>query len=144
MTWLRPVLYRSSTPSVPLRLKGLIFIGLCLWYFMLIQVPEMCFDPSGLGGNVGCDLVVRRRGRSGRGVVVGLFEAASPGQSKELGNQRGSSRLRSCSLITVSSTQPLCCLFLQPWPITAWPHGNSNMETYQGLSFSLPLWHTAG
>lgn len=96
--------------------------------------------PSGLGGNVGCDPVVMRRGRSGRGVAVGLFEASSPGQPKEPGNQRGSSRLRSCSLITVSPTQPLCCLFLQPWPITAWPHGNSNMETYQGLSlFHSPL-----
>lgn len=91
--------------------------------------------PFGLGGNVGCDPVVKRRGRSGRGVVEGLFEAASPGQSKELGNQRGWSRLRSCSLITVSPTQPLSCLFLQPRPITAWPHGNSNMEPYQGFSF---------
>lgn len=90
--------------------------------------------PPGLGGNVGCDPVVMRRGRSSRGVAARLFEAASPGQLKELGNQRGWSRLRSCSLITVSPTQPLCCLFLQPWPITARPHGNSNMETYQGLS----------
>lgn len=86
---------------------------------------------------MGCDPVVKRRGRGGRGVVAGLFEAPSPGQSKEQGNQRGESRLRSCSLITVSPTQPLCCLFLQPWPITARPHGNSNMETYQGLSLSL-------
>lgn len=38
---------------------------------------------------MGCDPVVKRRGRSGRGVVEGLFEAAAPGQSKELGNQRG-------------------------------------------------------
>lgn len=45
--------------------------------------------PLGLGGNVGCDPVVKRRGLSGRGVVVGLFEAVSLGQLKELGNQRG-------------------------------------------------------
>lgn len=70
---------------------------------------------------------------------MGLFEAPSPGQPKEPGNQRSESRLRSFALITVSPTQPLCCLFLQPWPITAQPHGNSNMETYQGLSFSLTL-----
>lgn len=53
MTWLRPVLYRSSTPSVPFLLKGLIFIGLCLWYSMLIQGPEMCFDPLRIGWQCG-------------------------------------------------------------------------------------------
>uniref|UniRef100_A0A3Q3LHZ6 Multiple C2 domains, transmembrane 2a n=1 Tax=Mastacembelus armatus TaxID=205130 RepID=A0A3Q3LHZ6_9TELE len=33
----------------------------------------------------------------------------------------------------------VCLMFRDPWPITTWPHGNSNVETYQGLSLSNQL-----
>lgn len=90
MTWLRPAFYRSSTPSVPSLLKGLIFIGPCLWYSMLIQVSEMRFDPLRIGWQRelwpgGGEEGPGWRGESGGTVWSGVAGAVGgAGQSKRL------------------------------------------------------------
>lgn len=52
---------------------------------------------------MGCDPIVKRRGQSGRGVVVGLFEAASAGAAEGAGQSK---RLEQITVLLFNYSQP--------------------------------------
>lgn len=94
--------------------------------------------PSGLGGRVGCDLVVRGRGRGGRGAVVMLFEAVPAGAAEGAGQSK---RLEQITVLLFNYSQPYTTSLLFVFTALAYHRiaSREHMEMYQGRSLSLPL-----
>lgn len=134
MTWLRPVLYRSSTPSVLLLLKGLIFIGLCLWYSMLIQVPEMCFDPLRIGWQCGLWPRSEEEGPEWQGSCSGTVWSSVAGAAEGAGQSK---RLEQITVLLFNYSQPYTTSLLFVFTALAY-HRMASRELEHG-NISRPL-----